>query len=200
MCTVVYVLPLFSLPGGGASASRALIGLGLAGAIMLQTAALWEYSLTVDRKAAEFLAAGAYLEDGDKAASLVLEPEPARFASVPGTQLNGLNGIGKRAVVWDNYELAYNLFPLKARDPVTKEFIRDYNVLAAELGTPAAMHGGGSGALAERLDRTIRLNHDKITKLVLWGANPQVEAILAEWFDLSDPVFASGNVRVVRHK
>ncbi len=203
LLAVILFVPLFRLGsrergpgGGGARPTARLAQVLLVGVVLFQTAALWEYARSSSRDAVEFLALRPALLGQRSLAAVVVLEDGKRFHSNPEAQMSNFFGIGRRTVVWDNYEIGYDLFPLVARDPADARFAREFtslNVFAA--GEPPAE----AEARLERLDACFAADARRVGTLLLWNRDPRVEAVLANWFE-AEPFFEQGRGRLYRRR
>jgi hypothetical protein len=188
-------VPLYRT-GGIHHALKATAHLCLGGVILFQAAALWEYARQTSRDADEFLALGSALEAQDAVASIIILENAQRFPSHPAAAFSSLLGTGSRAIVWDNYQLGYTLFPVVAKDPEDRRFVFDLtstNVFDDE--EPAATRD----ARLARLASLLAANHSRIGTILMWRRNAQVEAVLGRWYE-SEPVFEHGRGRIFRRR
>ncbi len=196
LLAMLFFVPLFRSAGGGGLRRTRLAQVCLAAVILFQTAALWEYARSSSDDAREFLALGDALEDRESLASVIVLDEGKRFHSNPTAQMSNFFGIGRRTVVWDNYEIGYGLFPLVARSAAEARFILEFTSLNVfDVADPASAK---SSRLAQ-LDRCLAANREKIGTLLLWSRDPQVEAVLGKWFE-SEPFFEHGRGRLYRRR
>ncbi len=199
LLAAVSFVPLFRIPGAGGArpvlAVRA-VHLCLAGVVLFQTAALWEYARRSSRDATELLAMAESISGQDSIASVVVLEDGKRFHSNPTAQMVNFFGIGRRTRVWDNYELGYTLFPLVARSSADAAFVREFT--SVNVFDPADPPAETAAKLA-RLDACLERNRQRVETLLLWNREPQVEALLARWFE-SEPFCERGRGRLYRRR
>jgi len=194
LCGLIFFIPLFRVENF-IRLKRFAQGC-LLFVVIFQTAVLWDYSLQTNAEAKEFLSAQTVISPDEKTASVVLVEDGLRFHSLPMTQLSNYLGIEKKAIVQDNYEIGHYLFPIIAKNPSDKQFAFDLttsNVFI--LNKPDEKFDDKS----VKLDLLLSNNREKIQTLIVWGKNPQIEAVLFKWFE-SAPIFENGKVRVFRQK
>ena len=82
-------------------------------------------------------------------------------------------------IPWNNYELGYNLFPIVARDAEDRD-------LAFHLGFLAKFRSNDPPVLTETmlsgLDVLLMKYNGKIDKIVLYGRDPRIEAVIFKWY------------------
>jgi hypothetical protein len=160
--------------------------------LILQTTALWEYSLRSSEETKEFVDVAKVIVDGQKIASAVVVEEPMRFHAFPVGQMNNYFGVGKNVIVWDNYEMGHYLFPAVPRDPEVKKFVFDLtrsNIVYLS-GPKEDIQKNLAG-----LDSCLAANSGKIDIILLWGRNEQLENILKKSFD-AQPFYESEHIRL----
>ena len=91
--------------------------------VFYQTAALWEFSLQVDRDAKIFFSARTALRDNDKLASILLIEEDYKYSSMPVAEMNNFFGFESNRIIWDNYEIGHYLFPVVATKIENRRFV-----------------------------------------------------------------------------
>lgn len=164
--------------------------------VAFQTAALWEYAIDGNRDGQEYLSAQQLLADDDSLASIMLIDNGCRFKSSPLANINVLNGIGKNARVWDNYEISFYLFPVVAKNPDNRQFIFDYH--AANVFEFCDANDNAAERFSE-LDAILESHNDKIKTMLIWGNDERIAPILNKWYE-NQPVFQNGKVRLFRHR
>lgn len=199
LLAAVCFVPLFRSSGssGGRRMMRIRwVHLCLAGVVLFQTAALWEYARRSSREAGEFLVLADGVEGRESLASVVVLDDGKRFHSNPAAQMSNFFGIGRDTVVWDNYEIGYGLFPLVARNPAEGRFVREFTSLNVfDEADPAT----ATDAKLAQLDSCLEANHERIETLLLWNRNPRVEAVLRKWYE-TEPFFERGRGRLYRRR
>ena len=193
LCGLVFFVPLFAIDRSIALKRVAQACLILV--ILFQTAVVWEYAIYAEGMAAEYSTTEQALNNGDSIATIVIVEDGLRFHSMPEPQFSMLTGLGRQVVVWDNYELGHYLFPVVTRDAVDREFVLSLANSHAYSRDPRESFS----ELLAKLDRTLAQHHNKLTKIVFWGRNETVEAVVHKWFD-PNPIFENGRVRVLRRR
>lgn len=195
LCGLIFMVPLFNTAGASAVYRRAAHA-ALMLVIAFQTAALWEYALTSDRDAREYLSAGAHVPDGGSLAAVTLVPRGMRFSSSHIGSMDNYIGIGRNILVWDNYEFGHYLFPVVARESATQEFALEYTGSNSfEMNNPER----NSEERYRKLAAVFAANNARIDTLLVWGSDPRIEAAFAPWFE-PEPYFSNGRVRLFRHR
>lgn len=190
LCGLVFVVPLFRTDRAVWAGSLARICFLYV--IVFQTAVMWEYARRVDVETAEYLAARPAVAAGERIASVNVLERTLRFHSNAVPQLVNYYGFGENVVVWDNYEIGHYLFPVVARRPEDKDFVfRLTTSNAFPLDNPAEKV---DDTLVD-LERVLTDASGRLDKLLLWGDEPRVEALIRRYCE-PEPVFARGRLRV----
>jgi hypothetical protein len=193
----------------------ARLGQGLlVGACVFQVLWVWDYAVSVNRMAGEFLLARQALESqalsGQFIGTILLPErrapnapklyeraaEETRYSTRPLLHLDDLLGVGTGHVVWNNYQAAQYFFPVKYQDQAATELARSLDNLNKRSPPSSAE------AAAHYFRRWLRLfecTHQRIGTLVIWGTAPELEAQLWQWY-VPEPVYAAGRVRIFRHR
>jgi hypothetical protein len=192
---LIYLVPLFRTADARPVLS-VLAKAALVFVIVFQTAALWEYAMRSDQTAREYLSASEHVPDGTRLAAISITPQGMRFSANPAASLDNYIGIGRDILVWDNYEFGHYLFPVVAKNRADQEFALQYTGSnASELNNPQLY----SQERVEKLSKLLEANHHRIDTLLVWGNDPQIEAVYQPWFG-PEPYFENGRVRLYRHK
>ncbi len=192
---VVLFVPLYRTDGN-TKATRTFAHLCLAGLLLFQTTALWDYARQGSRDATEFLVLGEALEGRESVASVIVLENGLRFHSNPIAEFSNFLGVGRRTVVWDNYQIGYNLFPVVARDPADRRFVFDLtsaNVLDEADPLPVW------DAKIAKLATFFEANHARIANILVWRRNAQVETVLGRWYE-AEPFFEHGRGRLYKSR
>ena len=161
-----------------------------AGAVLLQSAIVWDYARMSERTAGTMLRARRAIEPGSQVATL-LNNFRTPFRANPLLHADCALGVGTGAIIWANYEARLHYFPVQFRpglehpDPAELETIS----LADE-----------PEEAAERLRQWANLitrYAPVIDTLVVWGRDPALDAFNAQRFV---EVYADGPVRVLRRR
>jgi len=163
-------------------------GVLLAGAIVLQSAFVWDYALTSTRTVGGLMRARAAVGHRQRVA-VHSTGIGGRFRANPLLHAGNLFGIGTGNVIWNNYETAHYYFPvqraggIEGPSPIELEWV--------------ALHDDPRDAeeRAERWHEILRRHHPEIDRLVVWDTDPELDAISARFFLT---VFQDGRVRVMR--
>ena len=195
LLALIALVPLlrFDLPVRVARWGTGLI----AAALLVQIAWVWDYALATNRTATEFSRAQSFVGSEQRIGTILLpdapSATPSRFTVHPLLHLDAMLGIGNGNVVWNNYETAYYLFPVKCRDPQAAQRAQrldDANRQLPMSGLSAAPQLQPWAALLAR-------DHGEIDRLLVWGDAPELSATLRPWYE-AEPVFASEHLRVFR--
>lgn len=171
----------------------------LAAALLFQLAWVWDYALVASRTAEVFARAREAVGRNQRIATLLLPARSgdlSRFTVRPDAHLDALYGVGTGNVVWNNYEAAYYIFPVKFRSEAAAQRALELDKLNGTLraATPEAMDD-----LAARREGLLERNYSEIDALVVWGADARFDSEIARWFD-PHPVFDSGELRLFRRR
>lgn len=190
---LAFAIPVFRLEGLRPLFSRTAIGL-LSFVLVFQTLVVWEYAVRSDRDAREFFAASLAIPEGAAAAGVTIRARGFRFAASHIPSINNFNGIGRDIQLWDNYELGHYYFPVIARRREDHEYVRRFTQNNAyALDRQEQM----SEERIETLRSLLTSEPRRIDTLVVWGADPKVDAAILSGFR-EPPVYHAGNVRVFR--
>lgn len=183
-------------------------------ALAFQVLWVWDYARTTNRVAGEFLQVRQVLEQipaSERFIGTVLLPEiftvnsqrrfhwgaeQLRYTARPLLHVDDLLGVASRNVIWNNYEATQYYFPVKHQHPAANLLARDLDLLNKRSlpKTPA----DAETYLRDWLN-LIAQAHQEMRTLVVWGAWPELESQLGQWY-AAEPVFAAGRVRVFQHK
>jgi hypothetical protein len=181
---LVALLPILDLePRGVAGRAAAVL---LAAAVALQSAIVWDYALTSQRTAGALLRAGDAVGRGQRVATLLIDIR-GRFRANPLLHADNLLGVGTGNIIWNNYETTHYYFPVQFRPELDRPD-------ATELER-VAITDQDAGLRAELWNRLIERHHASIDRVVVWGSDPQLDAINERWFQTIDH---EGKVRVLR--
>lgn len=164
----------------------------IASALVVQTLWVWDYARESDRGVGPFLRAIPGLGYHRRIGTLLID-QRGRFRANPRLHADNLAGVGNGNVVWANYETAHYYFPVQFRDGPDRPPAEEFEEIAT-MDEPAKAE--------ERALRWLRLlaeHHREMDVVLVWGADPPLEAITARWFDPS-PAFRDGPLRVLRHR
>ena len=194
IATLIFFVPVFG--SGKAKFLRIAAGAALAFVICYQTLALWEYAFQSDALSKSSFAAAEAIPEGSSIASVVLVKDGLRFHSFPTSQLINYIGIDRKAIVWDNYELGHYMFPVITRRPEDRKY-------AFELTTSNVFYLNNPDESFDekllKLDRSLTDGNERIKYLVVYGNDHRIDDVVSEWYDPS-PLFADGEIKVLRHK
>ncbi|MEO6324021.1 MAG: hypothetical protein ABIT01_02190 [Thermoanaerobaculia bacterium] len=191
---MAFLVPLFR--GGDSSRTSRLAQVCLAVIVVFQGAACWEYALRSSVDAREVLAVGDIVGKEPSLASVIVLEDGRRFHSNPAAQMSNFLAIGRRTIVWDNYELGYDLFPVVAARPEDRAFILAFTSVSVFDQEEAS---ADAEARFSKLEACLSANHEKIATILLWRRDSRVEALLARWYE-SEPFVTRGRVRLFRRR
>jgi hypothetical protein len=160
--------------------------LGLVGAVILQSAILWDYALYCDRTAGQIIrardAVGCHCR-------LVAMPATirSRFRANPLLHAGNWLGVDSGNIVWNNYETRYYYFPVQFRPEIDRPHPDELERLALQDDPRQAIDRGRDW------ERILARHGDAIDMLVIYKSDPHLDATTARWFSL---VERRGDVRV----
>lgn len=185
---LVALVPVANLDAKGWSGR--FIAATLVLALGLQTAVVWDYGLTSQRTAGAIVAARDAVGTNQRVATLLVDIN-SRFRSNPLLHADNLLGIGTGNIVWNNYETRYYYFPVRVRPDVAHPTSIDFEQIAMTEGPTQA------NLRASWWQRIVDAHFDDIDAVVVWGSDPQLDAINGQRFET---VYRKDNVRVLRRK
>jgi len=161
-------------------------------ALAVQSALVWAYALESERTAGTFWRARAMVGQRQRVATLLVNSKlPGRPRANPLLHADCLLGIGTGNVIWSNYETRYYYFPVQFRAGLDRP---DSSVLEA-IAVQDDPHD--AAPRADHWERVLSRYHPAIDVLVVWGREPQLDAINAQWFR---PIAEDGPLRIMRHR
>lgn len=192
LIALVFAVPLFQLEH--APRLRRIAHCCLIFVLMFQTAALFEYARKTNAETKDFVEATNAIGDEQTIASAVIIESKPRFQIFAPSQMINYLGIGRNVLVFDNYEMGHNLFPVVTRNPQDREAI-----LRFTQSNVFSLKDANQDIQTKLMDFDFNLanNSGKIDVMLLWGRNDEVEKILAKTFE-SQPFYESGNIRLFR--
>lgn len=172
----------------------------LATATAFQIAATWDYALSSNRWASDFVQAKPHLGTGQRVKTLLVfgfddSKITGHFRDSPLFNLSDLFGVDTENIIWDNYEAISYIFPVGYRDELTRK-------QASKMVNMRLVFPNSNDVAAKRLDEWSQLlagSHTSIDMLVVWGNDPTLNDINKQWYD-PNPVFEGGKIRVFRHR
>jgi hypothetical protein len=160
---------------------------GLAAAVVLQSAIVWDYALYSDRTAGEIVRARAAVGRGRRVAYLPASLR-SRFRANPLLHVDNWLGVGTGNVVWGNYETRHYYFPVQFRPGIDRPRPEELERLAL-LDAP-----GEAADRARRWEGLLARHADAIDVLVTYKHDPRLDAVSARWFR---EVGRRGDVRIL---
>jgi hypothetical protein len=165
-------------------------GCALAVALTMQSATVWHYALDSDRLAGTFMQAKPFVGQRQRVGTLLVDMR-GRFRSNPLLHIDCMLGVNTGNIIWNNYETSYYYFPVQLKNA-------DLHPPASEFEAVAMLDDpDDKDVRAERWNRLLASHHRDMDVLVVWGADPQLDAINARWFE---PRVQIDRVRVLRHR
>jgi hypothetical protein len=181
---LVALMPVLRFDADRWSGRVAAVALGVA--VCLQTAFVWDYARTAERRAGAILRAAGAIGTHQRVVPR-LTGIRTRFRANPLLHADGLVGVGTGNVLWADYETRFYYFPVHFRagldHPDPFEFER-----IALMDEPA-----DAGARALRWSRLLEQHHRAIDVVLAWGDDPALDAITTRWYHAT---YADGLVRV----
>jgi hypothetical protein len=167
--------------------SGRLAGAALGMAVVMQSAFVWDYARTSDRLAGALLAARPHVGRNQRVGTLLIGHR-GRYRANPLLHTDNLLGVGNGNVVWSNYESACYYFPVQVRPDIPHPPVRDFERISA-LDDPA-----DASLRSDRWRRLLEGHGDQIDVLVVWGADPALDALNDRWYRT---IHRDGQVRVL---
>jgi hypothetical protein len=162
----------------------------IVGAVLVQSAFVWEVALGSSKFSQEFLDARSHVGTGRRIGTLLIDP-PHPSPPILG-HFDMILGVDTQNIVWHNYETTQHVFPLTYRHETS-------SALSKAIGTLGqARWSFNSASRQDLIDQWARLvsqYHDKIDVLVVWGRDPELDRINSAWYG-PEPVFEKGAIRV----
>ena len=164
--------------------------------IAFQTYALWDYAQYSDQVGHEFVKAQSAVPNSDGIGSIVVIDKALRYHASPVSMINNFNGIGRKNIVWDNYELGHYLFPVILNRAKDKEFV--YR-LTQNTALEIDVSGPGFREQVTQIDEIFGSDRGRINTLLIWGTLIELDAVVTKYFE-NEPFYRSQNVRLYRRK
>jgi hypothetical protein len=175
-------------PGGRVGRAGALVL--LAGALALQSAAVWDYARTADRTAGALMRAAPAVGHRQRVATR-LTGIRFPFRANPLLHADAALGVGTGNVLWSDYEARLYYFPVRFRAGLDRPDPADLERVAL------ADDPRDAPDRARLWARLLGRHQNAIDTLVTWGDDPPLDAVSARWFR---PAGGEGPVRVWRRK
>jgi hypothetical protein len=160
---------------------------GLAAAVALQSAILWDYALHSDRTAGEILRARDAVGRGRRVAYMPASVR-SRFRANPLLHVDNWLGVGTNNIIWGNYETRHYYFPVQFHPGIDRPPPDELEDLA-RLDAP-----GEAANRARGWERLLVRHADAIDVLVTYKDDPLLDAVSARWFR---EVGRRGDVRIL---
>ena len=168
--------------------SGQLIALVVGFALALQSAVVWDYALTSHRTAGAIAAARDAIGTNQRVATLLVDIG-SRFRANPLLHADNLLGLGQGNIVWNNYETRYYYFPVQFRPEIARPTSNDMEYIADT-------EGQANASLRATVWQQVLDDHlAEIDAVVVWGSDPQLDAINRQRFET---VYHVNSVRVLR--
>jgi hypothetical protein len=161
----------------------------IVGAVLVQSALVWEVALGSSKFCQEFLDARSHVGTGRRIGTLVIDPPHQSKPPILGW-FHHILGIDTQNIVWHNYEPIRHVFPLKYRHEAYSALSEAFAKLDRRSFNSASRQD-----LIDQWARLVSQYHDKIDVLVVWGRDPELDRINSAWYG-PEPVFEKGAIRV----
>jgi hypothetical protein len=156
-------------------------------ALGLQTVVVWDYALDSQRKVAQMVAIGPAVEGGQRVATLLTDVQ-TRFRVNALLHADCWLGVSEGAILWSNDETRYYYFPVQFRPELARPDSFELERIALLSGSEEA---------EERWARLLETYHDVIDRVIVWGADPGLDAITARRYE---PMGEAGEARLYRRR
>ncbi|GAC1471854.1 MAG: hypothetical protein NVSMB9_18440 [Isosphaeraceae bacterium] len=163
--------------------------LAVVGALILQSAFVWDYARTSERTAGAILRARQAVGTRQRIATLLIGTR-TRFRANPLLHADCALGVGTGNILWSDYETRFYYFPVRFR--LTTDQRPDPAELE-EIALSDAPHLAPDRA--RRWSRLLERHHRSIDVLLVWGADPVLDALNARYFSTT---FVGRSVRVLQ--
>jgi hypothetical protein len=160
---------------------------GLAVAVMLQSAIVWDYALHSDRTAGEIVRARDAVGRGRRVAFLPATVR-SRFRANPLIHIDNWLGVDTDNIIWGNYETRHYYFPVQFRPGIDRPLPDELEDIMRLDGPDDA--GRRARSWADLLSRQA----DAIDVLVAYKSDPMLDRISARYFR---EVERRGEVRIL---
>jgi len=162
--------------------------MALGGAVILQSAVVWDYARYSDRTAGQIIRAGDLVGRDQRIVSLLVTSR-GRFRANPLLHVDNWLGVDTGNVVWNNYETLYYYFPVQFKAGIKRPHPSRLELIST--------HEDPEEELARLHDWKLLLARyaDSIDVVVVWKSDDRLDAITKCWFDLAG---RRGDVQVYR--
>lgn len=164
----------------------------IAAALIVQTLTVFDYARESDHLIRPFLRAIDHLGPNRRIGTLLIDIR-GRFRANPLLHADNLAGAGTGHIVWADYETLHYYFPVQFREGLSRPPAGEFEAIA-NMDDPAS-----SAQRAARWLGLLAEHHHQMDVLLVWGADPVLDAITARWF-LPRPIFRGGSLRVLQHR
>jgi hypothetical protein len=154
-------------------------------AVAVQSGFVWEYALTSQEQVGALVRARPRVGKEQRVAT-VLSGIRTRFRANPILHADCLLGVDTGNILWTNYETRYYYFPVQFRPEIDAPDPFEFELVSLELD---------SARRSERWAHLLEHYHGSVDVLVVWGADPRLDAISRRWFPR---VESEGPVRLFR--
>ncbi len=161
---------------------------GLAAAVALQSAIVWDYAVYSDRSAGEILRVRDAVGRGHRLAFLPASVR-SRFRANPLMHVDNWLGVGTDNVVWGNYETRHYYFPVQFRPGLDRPMPDELEDIVL-LDAPA-----DSARRARDWEQLLAHHADAIDVLVTYKSDPLLDGVTERYFR---EVERRGDVRILR--
>lgn len=161
---------------------------GLAAALAVQSAVVWDYALTSRDRVGGFVQARKAIGRGERVATL-LNHFRGRFRVNPLLHADCLIGLETDSIIWSDYETRYYYFPVQFREGLDRPLSRDLELMSITSDEP------NTAERASDWEHLLEAHHDAIDALLVWGDDPHLDPITGRWFETA---FREGKTRVLK--
>jgi hypothetical protein len=189
---VISIVPLIKVDGRQGAAR--LGGLLLLGAVLIQTAFIYDYALRASRIAGEVMSAGSHIGAEGRLGMIVPDAQ-THYLLNPLPNIVCQLGLERDNIVWNNYGPAYYYFPISFSGNEGSERWQQIDLLNKTLWS-------GNAQPIAALNPQVWANTfgplmTDTDTLVVWGRAPWLDSIDASVFGFQEQ-FESSNLRVMR--
>jgi len=183
---LVALVPIFDLRLSGWVGPLSLAS--LLAAVAFQSTIVWDYALYCDRSAGQFIRARDAVGRNQRVV-VVLVKSRGRFRANPLLHAGDWLGVDTRNVVWNNYETLHYYFPVQFQSGIDRPHPDELELLTLHEDPEQATER------ARGWERILVQHVNSIDVVVVWKDDPQLDAVTARWFDLSE---RRGDIRIFR--
>ena len=148
-----------------------LLFMVITGALVLQSAIVWDYAFHSDATAGQIIRAGEHLIGRNQRIVTLLVTSRGRFRANPLLHAEDWLGVDTGNIVWNNYETLHYYFPVQFRPEIDRPHPGNLELVS--------IHEDPKDKAARLRDwETILRDHaEAIDVVLLWKRDPDLEAI-----------------------